>query len=66
MDMTLKELERVLYFESFIVIEPGMTPLKPYQLLTEEEYYAAQDEYGEENFRAGIGAEAMKEILLRS
>ena len=39
MDMTLKELERVLYFENFIVIEPGMTPLKPFQLLTEEEYY---------------------------
>ena len=63
MDMTLKELERVLYFENFIVIEPGMTPMKEYQLLTEEEYYDAQDEYGEENFRAGIGAEAMKEIL---
>jgi DNA-directed RNA polymerase subunit beta' len=63
MDMTLKDLERVLYFESFVVIEPGMTPLKTLQLLTEEEYYAAQDEYGEENFRAGIGAEAMKEIL---
>ncbi len=63
MDMTLKELERVLYFENFIVIEPGMTPLKEYQLLSEEEYYDAQDEYGEENFRAGIGAEAMKEIL---
>ena len=63
MDMTLKELERVLYFENFVVIEPGMTPLKPFQLLNEEEYYAAQDEYGDENFRAGIGAEAMKEIL---
>ena len=63
MDMTLKELERVLYFENFIVIEPGMTPLKQYQLLNEEEYYNAQDEYGEDNFRAGIGAEAMKEIL---
>jgi DNA-directed RNA polymerase subunit beta' len=63
MDMTLKELERVLYFENFIIIEPGMTPLKQFQLLNEEEYYAAQDEYGEENFRAGIGAEAMKEIL---
>ncbi|MCB1532343.1 MAG: DNA-directed RNA polymerase subunit beta' [Alphaproteobacteria bacterium] len=63
MDMTLKSLEKVLYFENFIVIEPGMTPLKQYQLLNEEEYYAAQDEYGEENFRAGIGAEAMKEIL---
>ncbi len=63
MDMTLKDLERVLYFENFIVIEPGMTPLKPFQLLNEEEYMDAQDEYGEENFRAGIGAEAMKEIL---
>ncbi len=63
MDMTLKDLERVLYFENFIVVEPGMTPLKLYQLLNEEEYYAAQDEYGEEAFRAGIGAEAMKEIL---
>ena len=63
MDMTLKDLERVLYFENFIVIEPGMTPLKQFQLLSEEEYYDAQDEYGEESFRAGIGAEAMKEIL---
>ena len=63
MDMTLKELERVLYFENFMVIEPGMTPLKPLQLLNEEEYYAAQDEYGDENFRAAIGAEAMKEVL---
>jgi DNA-directed RNA polymerase subunit beta' len=63
MDMTLKELERVLYFENFIVIEPGMTPLKQYQLLSEEEHMDAQDQYGEEAFRAGIGAEAMKEIL---
>ncbi|MCB1680860.1 MAG: DNA-directed RNA polymerase subunit beta' [Alphaproteobacteria bacterium] len=62
-DMTLKELERVLYFENFIVIEPGMTPLKPMQLLSEEDFYNAQDEYGEESFRAGIGAEALKEIL---
>ncbi len=63
MDMTLKDLERVLYFENYIVIEPGMTPLKPLQLMSEEEYMDAQDEFGEENFRAGIGAEAMKEIL---
>jgi DNA-directed RNA polymerase subunit beta' len=62
-DMTLKDLERVLYFESFIVIDPGMTALKPMQLLNEDEYYAKQDEYGEETFRAGIGAEALKEIL---
>ena len=62
-DMTLKSLEKVLYFENYIVTEPGMTPLKPMQLLSEEEYYDAQEEYGEENFRAGIGAEAIKEIL---
>ena len=47
-----------------MVIEPGMTPLKPLQLLSEEEYMNAQDEYGEENFRAGIGAEAIKEVLM--
>jgi DNA-directed RNA polymerase subunit beta' len=63
MDRTLKELERVLYFENFMVLEPGMTPLKPFQLLSEDEYYAAQDEYGEESFRASIGAEALKEVL---
>ena len=63
-NMTLKELEKVLYFEAYMVIEPGMTPLKPLQLLSEEDYFNAQDEYGEENFRAGIGAEAIKEILM--
>jgi len=63
-DMTLKSLEKVLYFEAYIVIEPGMTPLKPMQLMSEEEFMDAQDEYGEENFRAGIGAEAIKEILM--
>ncbi len=63
-DMTLKSLEKVLYFEAYIVIEPGMTPMKPMQLLSEEEYMDAQDEYGEENFRAGIGAEAIREILM--
>ena len=62
-NMTLKDLEKVLYFESYIVIEPGMTPLKPMQLLSEEEYMDAEEEYGEEAFRAGIGAEALKEIL---
>lgn len=63
MDMTLKALEKVLYFEAHIVTEPGMTPLKPFQILSEEEYIEAQDEYGEEAFEAGIGAEAMKKIL---
>src|SRR4051794_31046833 len=63
LDMTLKELERVLYFENFVVLEPGMTPFKEHQLMSEEEYLNAQDEYGEESFRAGIGAEALKELL---
>src|SRR6202041_2668148 len=63
LDMTLKELERVLYFENFVVLEPGMTPFKEHQLMSEEEYLNAQDEFGEESFRAGIGAEALKELL---
>jgi DNA-directed RNA polymerase subunit beta' len=63
-DMTLKELERVLYFESFLVVDPGLTPLKNRQLLSEEEYLDAQDEYGEDNFKAKIGAEALKEMLV--
>ncbi len=62
-DMKLKEVERVLYFENFIVIEPGLTNLKKNQLLTEEELIKYQDEYGEEAFTAGIGAEAILEIL---
>ncbi len=63
LDMTLKEIERVLYFENYIVLEPGLTPLKPRQLLTEEEYLAYQDEYGEDAFTASIGAEAVRELL---
>ena len=62
-DMKLKEVERVLYFENFIVIEPGLTNLKKNQLLGEEELIKYQDEYGEEAFTAGIGAEAILEIL---
>ncbi len=62
-DMKLKEVERVLYFENFIVIEPGLTDLKKNQLLGEEELIKYQDEYGEEAFNAGIGAEAILEIL---
>ncbi|MEQ9488539.1 MAG: DNA-directed RNA polymerase subunit beta' [Alphaproteobacteria bacterium] len=65
MDMTLKDLERVLYFENYVVTEPGLTPLKMKQLLTEDEYLDAQDEYGEENFTAKIGAEALKDMLGR-
>ncbi|MEM7197673.1 MAG: DNA-directed RNA polymerase subunit beta', partial [Pseudomonadota bacterium] len=62
-DMTLKDLERVLYFDSYIVTEPGLTPLTKYGLLSEEEYMEAQDEYGEENFQAMIGAEAIQVLL---
>ena len=63
LDMTLKDLERVLYFENYVVIEPGTTPLKINELLTEEQYQNAMDEYGESEFTVGIGAEAMREML---
>ena len=63
LDMTLKELERVLYFENFMVTEPGLTPLKQRQLLTEEEHIKAQEEYGDDAFTAMIGAEAIKLML---
>ncbi|MBW6523251.1 DNA-directed RNA polymerase subunit beta' [Sphingomonas sp. RHCKR47] len=63
LDMQLKQLERVLYFEAYIVIEPGLTPLEKYQLLTEDELLEAQDEYGEDAFSAGIGAEAVRNML---
>ena len=63
-DMTLKDLERVLYFENFVVIEPGMTSLVKGQLLSEEEFYDAQDEFGDDAFEASIGAEAIKKVLV--
>ena len=64
LDMQLKQLERILYFESYVVIEPGLTPLERYQLLTEDELLDYQDEYGEDSFSAGIGAEAVKHMLM--
>jgi DNA-directed RNA polymerase subunit beta' len=63
LDMTLKDLERVLYFENYVVIEPGLTPLKLHQLLSEDQFMAAQDEYGVDSFQAGIGAEALRIML---
>ncbi len=63
LDMTLRDLERILYFEQYVVVEPGMTELSHGQLLTEEEFLDAQDQYGEDAFRAGIGAEAIREML---
>jgi len=62
-DMKLKEVEKVLYFESFIVIEPGLTTLKKNQLLTEDELTDNQNKFGEDAFTAAIGAEAILEIL---
>ena len=63
LDMTLKDLERVLYFENYIVLEPGLTALKPLQLLSEEDYLKAQEDFGEDSFTAAIGAEAIRELL---
>jgi len=63
MDLTLKELEKVLYFESWIVLDPKDTPLKKKELLTDEEYIEAKEQYGEKGFVAGIGAEAVRELL---
>ena len=63
LDMTLKDLERVLYFESYIVLDPGLSPLKDRQLLSEDDYLRALDEYGQDSFTAMIGAEAIREML---
>ena len=62
LDMTLRDIERVLYFEGFMVTEPGMTPLTRGQLLTEEDYLSKLEEYGDE-FKALMGAEAVRELL---
>ena len=63
LDMTLRDLERVLYFENYIVIEPGLTDLTYGQLLSEEEFLDAQDQYGADAFSADIGAEAVRAML---
>ncbi|QWT47350.1 DNA-directed RNA polymerase subunit beta' [Azospira inquinata] len=62
LDMTLRDIERVLYFEAYVVIEPGMTPLNRGQLLTEDDYLAKVEEYGDD-FVAMMGAEAVRELL---
>jgi len=64
LDISLRDLERVLYFESFVVIDPGDTPLKEKEMLTEERYRQLQQEFPGK-FRAGMGAEAIKELLRR-
>ncbi|MEX1179547.1 MAG: DNA-directed RNA polymerase subunit beta' [Cucumibacter sp.] len=63
LDMTLKDVERILYFENYVVIDTGLTPFTVNQLLSEEEYLAAQDEYGADSFTAMIGAEAVRDML---
>ena len=64
-DLTLKDLEKILYFESYVVLEPGTTDLKMLQLLTEDQLLSKQDEFGEDQFEVGIGAEAIKKVLHR-
>ncbi|MGR3814344.1 MAG: DNA-directed RNA polymerase subunit beta' [Cognatishimia activa] len=63
LDMTLRDLERVLYFENYVVTEPGLTDLTYGQMLTEDEYMDAQDTFGMDAFTANIGAEAIREML---
>jgi DNA-directed RNA polymerase subunit beta' len=62
LDMTLRDIERVLYFEAYVVTDPGMTPLHRCQLLTEDDYLAKVEEYGDE-FSASMGAEGIRELL---
>ena len=65
LDMTARHLERVIYYEDYLVIDPGTTPLKPHQLLTEVEYREARETYGAEAFVAKMGAEAVREAMAR-
>jgi len=64
LDISLRDLERILYFEAYVVIEPGDTDLKPNQLLSEDQFRKAREDYGQK-FRAQMGAEAIKELLKR-
>ena len=63
LDITLKSLEKILYFEEYIVVEPGLTDLKQYELITEERYQELIEKYGEGKFEVGIGAEIIKKLL---
>ncbi len=62
LDMTLRDIERVLYFEAYVVTDPGMTPLKKYSIMSEDDYDAKRKEYGDE-FEAKMGAEGIRELL---
>ena len=63
LDMTLRDIERVLYFEAYVVTDPGMTPLKKFSIMSEGDYDAKCQEYGYDEFTAKMGAEAIKELL---
>ena len=63
--MTARNLERVIYYEDYMVIDPGSTPLKQHQLLSEQEYREARETYGAEAFVAKMGAEAVREALAK-
>jgi len=63
LDLMLKDLEKVLYFESYMVVDPGLSPFSKGELLSEDQYYDAQDKYGENTFTAQIGAEAIRTLL---
>ena len=65
LDMTARDLERVVYYEDYLVIDPGSTPLKPHQLLSEVEYREARETYGVEAFTAKMGAEGVRDALAR-
>ncbi len=62
LDMTLRDIERVLYFEAYVVTDPGMTPLNRCQLLSEDDYLAKVEEYGDD-FSAAMGAEGIRDLL---
>lgn len=63
LDMTMADLEKVLYFDSFIVLDPGATSLTKYQIISEEQYYQVMDHYGEDAVKVGMGAEAIRGLL---
>jgi len=65
LDMTARSLERVIYYENFMVVDPGKTPLELKQLLTDTEYRQAIDEYGDDSFVAKMGAEAVRDCLVK-
>jgi DNA-directed RNA polymerase subunit beta' len=64
LDMTLRDIERVLYFESYVVTDPGMTTLEQGQLLSDEQYYESMEEFGDE-FSAKMGAEAVQDLMMQ-